>query len=181
MQIRSHNVNSLPRAETDCIPTFHEGQLATDRYHEESASSLDEKCRAQSKPLRGKIKTYKKIIGTIFGLYLIGTLNIQPIEFTFANPAIALLCSISHYIFFDRLHGSIASGEHASMTQSYATAVSLRLVTLFKASLLGCVGICSAQYVWLLLRGQPIAVSTVESLFQMRHNPHKLFYCRTLI
>jgi hypothetical protein len=93
----------------------------------------------------------------------------------------ALLSAISHYVFFDQLHGSIASGVGARISQSYATAVSLLLVTLFKASLLGCVGVCSAQYLWRVLRGNPIAVSTVESLFQMRHNPLELFNYRVIM
>jgi fucose 4-O-acetylase-like acetyltransferase len=59
---------------------------------------------------------------------------------------LALLCSILHYIFFDQLNGSIASGDNARISQSYTTAISLLLVTLFKASLLGSVGVCSAQY-----------------------------------
>jgi hypothetical protein len=174
--METHHANLLPRAETDRIPTYLERQLA-----EESAPGLDEKGRAKPKPLGGKIIIHKKTIGTILGLYLVGTLEVWPIEVTSANLAIALLCSISHYVFFDRLHSSIASGEHASISQSYATVVSLLLDTLFKASLLGCVGICSAQYLWRVLRGQPIALSMVESLFQMRHNPLELLYCRNLI
>ncbi|EAT79388.1 hypothetical protein HBH56_100850 [Parastagonospora nodorum] len=67
------------------------------------------------------------------------------------------------------------------MSQSYATFVSLLLVTLFKASLLGCAGICSTQYLWRVLRGPPITVSTVESLFQIRHNPLEQFCFRTII
>jgi hypothetical protein len=47
-------------------------------------------------------------------------------------------------------------------------------VTLFKAALLGCVGVCSAQYLWRVLRGKPIPLNTIESLFQMRHNPLEL-------
>lgn len=93
----------------------------------------------------------------------------------------ALLSAISHYIFFDQLHGSIANSEIARISQSYATAISLLLVTLFRASLLGCVGVCSAQYLWRVLRGKPIAVSTVESLFQMRHNPLELFNHRVIL
>jgi hypothetical protein len=111
----------------------------------------------------------------------VGTLKCQPIEVDFANTATALLCSILHYIFFDRLHGSIASGEHARISQSQTTFISLLLVTIFKASLLGSVGICSVQYLWRVLRGQPIVLSRVENLFQMRHNPLELFYCHTFI
>ncbi|KAH7405647.1 hypothetical protein DE146DRAFT_744015 [Phaeosphaeria sp. MPI-PUGE-AT-0046c] len=74
-----------------------------------------------------------------------------------------------------------ATGEHASISQSNATFVSLLFITLFKSSLLGCVGLCSTQYLWRVLRGQPIALSTVESLFQMRHNPVDLFYRHTIL
>jgi hypothetical protein len=47
--------------------------------------------------------------------------------------------------------------------------------------LLGSVGICSVQYLWRVLRGQPIVLSRVENLFQMRHNPLELFYCHTFV
>jgi hypothetical protein len=57
----------------------------------------------------------------------------------------------------------------------------LLFVTIFKASLLGSVGICAVQYLWRVLRGQPIPVSKVESLFQLRHNPLELFSGYTLM
>jgi hypothetical protein len=93
----------------------------------------------------------------------------------------ALLCSILHYIFFDQLQGSIASGDNARISQSYTTAISLLLVTLFKASLLGSVGVCSAQYLWRVLRGKPIALAKVESLFQMRHSLLELVNPRVIL
>jgi hypothetical protein len=37
----------------------------------------------------------------------------------------------------------------------------LLLVTIVKASLLGGVGLSSTQYLWRVLRGRPLAVSTV--------------------
>jgi hypothetical protein len=177
----AHAANSLSSAETDFLSAHPEETLATHRYHHESASSLDEKGRTHTGTPGAKIKVYKKTIGLIFGLYLIGTSKVEPIEITFAYAAAALLCSISHHIFFARLHGTKSNGEDASISQSHATVISLLLVTLFKASLLGCVGVCSVQYLWRVLRGQSIAVSTIESLFQMRHNPLELFYCRTLL
>jgi hypothetical protein len=137
--------------------------------------------RAQPHPLGVKIRAHKTTVGTIVGLYLVGTFKYRPIEADFANTATALLCSILHYIFFNRLHGSIASGEHARISQSQTTFISLLLVTIFKASLLGSVGICSVQYLWRVLRGQPIVLSRVENLFQMRHNPLELFYCHTFM
>jgi hypothetical protein len=172
------NLSSLPRADPGRIPTQPEGQFASDSHYEESAPSLD---GAQPHPLGVKIRAHKTTVATIIGLYLVGMLKYQPIEVEFANTATALLCSILHYIFFDRLHGSIASGEHARISQSQTTFISLLLVTIFKASLLGSVGICSVQYLWRVLRGQPIVLSTVENLFQMRHNPLELFYCHTFI
>jgi hypothetical protein len=172
------NASSLPRADPGRIPTQPEGQFSSDSHYEESVPSLN---RAQPHPLGGKITAHKTTVGTIVGLYLVGTLKYQPIEVDFANTATALLCSILHYIFFDRLHGSIASGEHARISQSQTTFISLLLVTIFKASLLGSVGICSVQYLWRVLRGQPIVLSRVENLFQMRHNPLELFYCHTFI
>jgi hypothetical protein len=172
------NLSSLPRADPGRIPTQSEGQFSSDSHYEESAPSLN---RAQPHPFGGKITAHKTTVGTIVGLYLVGTFKYKPIEVDFANTATALLCSILHYIFFNRLHGSVASGEHARISQSQTTFISLLLVTIFKASLLGSVGICSVQYLWRVLRGQPIALSTVENLFQMRHNPLELFYCQTFI
>jgi hypothetical protein len=176
-----YTADSLQSEESDSIPPYLEEQLSRNCNHDESMSSLDERGRTQTEPIGEKIEVYKKTISIILSLYLIGTLQVQPIKVTFADLATALLCSILHYIFFDQLHGSIANGDDASISQSYATVVSLLLVTIFKASLLGCVGICSVQYLWRVLRGQPIAMSTVESLFQMRHNPLELFYSRTII
>jgi hypothetical protein len=176
--METQNASSLPREDSSRIPTPLEGQFVNDGHYEETAPSLD---RAQLHPLGVNIRDYKTTIGTIVGLYLVGKLNSRPIRVRFTDTAIALLCSISHYIFFDRLHGSVASDEHARISQSYATFISLSLITLFKASLLGSVGICSIQYLWRVLRGQPIVLSTVENLFQMRHNPLELLCCHTFM
>jgi hypothetical protein len=93
----------------------------------------------------------------------------------FADMRTALSSGISHFVLFDQLHGSIASDEQARISQTWVTALSLLLVTIFKASLLGSVGIPSTQYLWRVLRGRPLAVSTVESLFQMRQTMLELF------
>jgi hypothetical protein len=170
--METQKANSLPEVETDSISICLEGQPTNDDHYEEGAPNLT---------LEAKMKPYNKTTSTVIGLYLAGTPKLQSITVIFTDPAIALLCSILHYVFFDRLHGLIASGAHASISQSYATFISLLLITLFKASLLGCVSLCSTQYLWRVLRGQPIALSTVESLFQMRHDPLKLFYCNTFL
>lgn len=107
--------------------------------------------------------------------------RLDPFTEGLPNTSVALLCSIAHYIFFDQLDGSIASGDRARIFQSYTTAISLLLVTLFKASLLGSVGVCSAQHLWLVFRGRPQAIAKIESLFQMRHNPLELANPRLIL
>ncbi|XPS76825.1 hypothetical protein M3J09_008869 [Ascochyta lentis] len=88
--------------------------------------------------------------------------------------SLALLISIAHYIFFFYLSGRIADSNLAPIRQSYVTASSLVFTTLFRANLLGSVSICFAQTLWRTLRDQPISVSAIESLFQMRSNPFEM-------
>jgi hypothetical protein len=87
---------------------------------------------------------------------------------------LAFLCSICHYVLFLLLNGDVADGRFA-IPQSYVTATSLILAALFRASLLGSVGICFAQILWRLLRDRPLPVSGIESILQMRSNPLELF------
>ncbi|KAJ8116808.1 hypothetical protein OPT61_g1851 [Boeremia exigua] len=89
--------------------------------------------------------------------------------------SLALLCCILHYVFFSRLNGSEADGDRAPIRQSYVTAVSIILATLFRAALLGSVGMCFAQRLWRTLRDNAIPVDVIENLFQLRHNPLELF------
>lgn len=93
----------------------------------------------------------------------------------------AFFSSIGHYVFFSQLDSSRASGDQARISQSYTTAISLLLVTTFKSSLLGSVGICSVQYLWFVLRCRPMALRKVESLFQLRHNPLELANPRVIL
>lgn len=72
---------------------------------------------------------------------------------------------------FAQLNHQIADDDLAPIRQSYVTASSLVLANLFRATLLGSVGICFAQMLWRMLRDQSFRVSTIESLFQMRSNP----------
>jgi hypothetical protein len=88
---------------------------------------------------------------------------------------IALLCSLLHYFLFRQLHGTPASGNFTLLPQSWTTTVSLALVTFFKALLLGSTSICSIQYLWRVLRDEPLPLSTIERLFQLRHDPLQLF------
>jgi hypothetical protein len=71
--------------------------------------------------------------------------------------------------------------DRARISQSYTTAISLLLITLFKASLLDSVSVCSARYLWFVLRDRPIAIAKVESLFQIRHNPLELSNPRVIL
>jgi hypothetical protein len=68
--METQNASSLPRADPSRIPTQLKGQFASDGHYEESASSLD---RAQPHPLSVNIRTHKTTVGTIVGLYLVGT------------------------------------------------------------------------------------------------------------
>lgn len=86
----------------------------------------------------------------------------------------AFVCSILHFILFNQLHGRPAEGDGAPMSQSMATATSIILSTLFRATLLGSIGMCYAQYVWRMLRDQAIPVHIIEGLFQLRSNPTEL-------
>lgn len=109
-------------------------------------------------------------------------------QVSFFNPwrrsiliPIALLCSLLHYFFFRQLHGTPASGDFTLVPQSWTTTISLALVTVFKAMLLGSTSICSIQYLWRVLRNEPLPVSTVEGLFQLRRDPLQLFNQRILL
>jgi hypothetical protein len=54
--------------------------------------------------------------------------------------------------------------------QSYVSAVSILLVTIFKSSLTASVGTCFAQHLWLVLRGDATSISMIEKLFVLRHS-----------
>jgi hypothetical protein len=94
---------------------------------------------------------------------------------------IALLCSLLHYFLFYQLHGTPASGHFTLLPQSWTTTISLALNTFFKALLLGSTSICSIQYLWRVLRSEPLPVSTIEGLFQLRRDPLQLFHRRIFL
>jgi hypothetical protein len=94
---------------------------------------------------------------------------------------IALLCSLLHYFLFCQLHGTPASGDFALLPQLWTTTTSLALSTFFKALLLGSTSICSIQYLWRVLRDEPLPVSTIEGLFQLRRDPLQLFHRRIFL
>lgn len=86
----------------------------------------------------------------------------------------ALLISISHYVFFTQLSEKNDEGDVAPVRQSYVTATSLIVATLFQATLLGSISTCFAQTLWRTMRERSISVADIENLLQMRSNPFEL-------
>jgi archaellum component FlaC len=64
---------SRDMATTDSNPLL---TVKPNRHHEKSASSLDEKSRAQAISLGVRLKAHQKTISAILGLYLAGTLDL---------------------------------------------------------------------------------------------------------
>jgi hypothetical protein len=93
---------------------------------------------------------------------------------------LALLCSISHFTLFSKLHGTTTEGDSMRIRQSYVTSISLLLVTIFKSTLLGSVGLSFAQHLWNILRQRAVPVSVIDTMFSMRSNPFELLNFRTI-
>jgi hypothetical protein len=100
----------------------------------------------------------------------------------------AFLCATAHICVFLYLHDRAIdfdgrAGQHKStrIPQTYATTISLVLVTSFRAALVACINVCHTQYLWKNLRAQPHEVGLIERLFQIRSNPFLLFSRRLLI
>lgn len=82
------------------------------------------------------------------------------------------------------LHGRIAAGTNSqeeipfkitSIPQRYVTTISFLLATVFRAALVASIGVCYAQYLWMVLRRQALEVSLIEELFQIHANALRLF------
>lgn len=80
----------------------------------------------------------------------------------------ALLSALGHYLLLRNLNGKFV--ETSYLTQSQVSAVSILLATIFKAALTAGMGICFAQHLRFLLRGNPMALTAVEKLFVIRTN-----------
>jgi hypothetical protein len=85
----------------------------------------------------------------------------------------AFLIAVTHYVLFRVLDGKDLSGNPV-LSQPRNTAISLILVTAFRASLLTALEVSSAQSLWLLLRSKTLPVSLIESLFWMQRNIFEL-------
>jgi len=78
------------------------------------------------------------------------------------------LSALGHYFLFHNLDHQLT--ETSYLTQPQVSAVSILLTTIFKAALTASIGTSFAQHLWLVLRGNPIPIYTVEKLFILRTN-----------
>jgi hypothetical protein len=69
---------------------------------------------------------------------------------------------------FRRLDRKLTDTIH--LTQSLVSAVSILLTSIFKAALTASTGICFAQHLWFILRGNAMSLSAIEKLFVFRTN-----------
>ena len=94
-----------------------------------------------------------------------------------ADDTQAFSSALGHYLLVRNLNGKLVDTSY--LTQSQASAVSILFTTIFKAALMASIGICFAQHLWLILRGSPMALSTVEKLFVIRTNILALGHLRS--
>jgi hypothetical protein len=81
---------------------------------------------------------------------------------------VTLLSALGHYLFFKNLDRKLTNTSY--LTQSQTSAVSILLMTIFKAALTASIGICFAQHLWLVLRRNAIPLEAIEKLFILRTN-----------
>jgi hypothetical protein len=86
----------------------------------------------------------------------------------------ALAISAIHLGLFKYLDGKDADSPK-SIPQSYISAASHLLTTLFRATLTMSLGVAFAQYLWAFLRRYPTSVANIELLFQARQNILNIF------
>jgi hypothetical protein len=66
------------------------------------------------------------------------------------------------------LDGNLTNTSY--LTQSQVSAVSILLTTIFKAALTASTGVCFAQHLWFVLRGNAMPLAMIEKLFVFRTN-----------
>jgi hypothetical protein len=87
----------------------------------------------------------------------------------------ALLLAFLHLGLFLYLNHKPAVGKDRAAPQSYVSTASNILSNAFGLSLKTSLAIASTQFLWYTLRKSPLRVSTIESLFQLRFNPFRIF------
>jgi hypothetical protein len=90
-------------------------------------------------------------------------------ELAATHSLTALVFAIGHYVLFQYLDGRTVDGFR--IRQSFVTTLSLLLITAFRISILGSVGLCFAQHLWHVLRQTALPIFRIEQLFTIRSNP----------
>ncbi|KAF3008932.1 hypothetical protein E8E13_011326 [Curvularia kusanoi] len=90
---------------------------------------------------------------------------------------VSMACAYMHWLFFEYLDGRIlawipptTAAKTTMIQQGYATTISFLLTTAFKAALVGSVGICYTQSLWVTLRKRVLKIGLIEDLFQIQTN-----------
>lgn len=179
-----HHNNTLP---SEGHTSYHNLSLVENDRHSECSGLSQVKMADETKDcdkqqrLRSRLLTWQTPI-MIIGFYVTGRKLLPALHCKTDRPVTALLGAVAHLCLFMYLHRRIAveRGEKlpfktTSLPQSYVTTLSLLLVTIFRAALVASIGICYAQYLWMVLRLQVLEVRVIEELFQIRANALRLF------
>lgn len=73
------------------------------------------------------------------------------------------------------LTGTPTDGPESRLPQTYEKTISVILSNTFTLMIQFCLGLSFTQYLWYILRRQPLATSTIEHIFTLRSNPLSLF------
>lgn len=87
----------------------------------------------------------------------------------------AFLVAALHAIFYQVLTGTPTDGPESRVPQTYETTISVILSSTFTLLIHFCLGLSFTQYLWYILRRQPLAILTIEHIFTLRSNPLSLF------
>jgi hypothetical protein len=87
----------------------------------------------------------------------------------------AFLVAALHAIFYYVLTGTPTDGPESRVPQTYETTISVILSSIFTLLIHFCLGLSFTQYLWYILRRQPLTTLTIEHIFTLRSNPLSLF------
>ncbi|CAG8947949.1 unnamed protein product [Penicillium salamii] len=87
----------------------------------------------------------------------------------------AFLVAALHAVFYQVLTGTPTDGPESRVPQTYETTISVILSSTFTLLIHFCLGLSFTQYLWYILRRQPLAILTIEHIFTLRSNPLSLF------
>lgn len=116
----------------------------------------------------------------ILACYALGNTVLPLKELLFwLSPAAAI--AFAHLILFKFISGKPADEPNRVAPQSYITTASNVMANGFGISLRVSLSAAFAQYLWHLLRTQPMKVSTIELLFSIRSNSFQIFKTASLL